>query len=75
MQISLQMFFSCICIRTLLSTFWKESDEVYVNKTRCGSESQDERDFMNYRLLDSNEHDSQARGNKDKTWDLLQQKD
>ena len=32
MQISLQMFFSCICIRTLLSTFWKESDEVYVNK-------------------------------------------
>ena len=48
MQISLQMFFSCIWIRTLLSTFWKESDEVYVNKTRCGSESQDVRDFMNY---------------------------
>ena len=49
MQISLQMFFSCICIRTLLSIFWNESDEVYVNKTRCGSESQDVRDFMNYR--------------------------
>ena len=32
MQISLEMFFSCICIRTLLSTFWNESDEVYVNK-------------------------------------------
>ena len=43
MQISLQMFLSCICIRTLLSSFWKESDEVYVNKTRCGSERQDVR--------------------------------
>ena len=37
------MFFSCTCMRTLLSTFWKESDEVYVNKTRCGSKSQDVR--------------------------------
>ena len=37
MQISLEMFFSCICIRTLLSTFWKESDEVYVNKTHVAA--------------------------------------